>query len=206
MHPHRTVAASLGVALTLALPLIVSSVPGCRRTFTTTPQVIAMQWVDAWNARDRGALLSLFDEDAIFWWPTMNLPVRGKKAIDAQLKTLWGGWAEVEMHRNDLFLDVAGEKIAIDWTLAFRDTRTGRPVRLAGVDMLQVHNGLVTGERGIFNTCDLLQQLQPPSPAPAAPVRPLLPRAVPPGPPTPPSAAPFAPAQPAVPTSPAPRP
>jgi ketosteroid isomerase-like protein len=170
---RRRVVHALG--LTLALALLASDMAGCRRSgaLPATPEGIVVRWIDAWNSKDSHALLSLFDEDAIFWWPSMALPIRGKKEIERYITNLWAGWAEIEMHHNTTLRNDEDGKVAIDWTLTFRDVRSGRPVRLQGVDLLQVRNGVVTGERGIFNACDLLQQMKPvPTPgavpAPAA--------------------------------------
>jgi ketosteroid isomerase-like protein len=140
------------------------------------PSVLAdvgRQWVDAWAHHRRDVLVSLYDVDVIFSWPTMKEPRRGKHDALQYLTLLWDRWADMELEANSIFVDEDGGKVAIDWVLAAKDSKSGNPIRLEGVDILQIRNGVITADRGIFDGCWLLaQENTAPTPEAAAPAPP----------------------------------
>lgn len=154
--------AATRVAVGCAMLSLFEAVSACGRGVSEPKPLAAVgkRWVDAWSRQQRPELLALFDPDVIVWWPIMGMPMRGTKEVDKSFQSLWGGWSAVQLHSNGILVDDDAGKVAIDWTLTFTDTNTGNPVQLEGVEILQVRNGVVTADRGIFNTCSLLAQLR----------------------------------------------
>jgi hypothetical protein len=143
-----------------ALALVVITLTSCEpRSHEQTLRSVADRWVRAWNDRDLTALMALFDRDISLRWPSMEQPLFGKDAAARQISLLWSGWSGFELHRNAVFVEPRRDTVAIEWVLIGTAT-TGKPVRLEGFEILRVRDRLITVDRGIFDTCNLIRQLK----------------------------------------------
>jgi ketosteroid isomerase-like protein len=163
---------------TSVLLLLLSLCVACGRDTSSRSLVkVGKRWVAAWNERDPGTLLSLFDEDVVLWLPGMREQVHGKAAARTELESLWSARSDMQLHDNAIFVDDAAGKVAIDWSVEFKAMGT-KLVQMYGVEILHVQKGMITTDRSVYNACDILAQLN-------APVQPAAGET----PPTPPAAA-----------------
>ena len=162
-------ASCLGVLL-----VCLAVLPGCREAPDNSEALTALgqRWVDAWNRREPAPFLALFDEDLLFWAPPLKAPMRGKRDVARYLPSMWNGWSQMQLRPNAILTDQAAGKIAIDWTLIATDARTQNRVQLDGAEILQVRNGVLVSDHGIYNACSLLAQLSATPPKGAEPSEP----------------------------------
>jgi len=135
---------------------------------------VGEQWIRAWSGRQHREVLALYDEDVTFRWPTLKKPLRGKSEVAKYLQVLWSSWSQMELSSSTIFVDEGAGRVAIDWTMTAYDAQTANPIQLQGVEILQIRNGIITFDRGVFDGCSLLAQARatPPSgtPVPRTPV------------------------------------
>ncbi len=129
-------------------------------TPATSLREVGQRWAAGWSEERPATLVSLFDRDAVLWWPTAKTPIRGHEAIAAHLQSLWDSWEKKELRSTAVLEDPVSGKVAVAWTLAFRDHASTNPVQLSGVDILEVHNGVITVDHGVFDSCALLSQVR----------------------------------------------
>lgn len=110
-----------------------------------TPKEVLNKWVDAFNASDVDAIVSLYHEDAINH-QVANTPVEGKAAIKAMFEAEFTT-AEMTCIVESIFED--GQWAILEW----RD-----PLGLRGCGFFRVIHGKIVFQRGYWDKLSFLRQ------------------------------------------------
>jgi steroid delta-isomerase-like uncharacterized protein len=123
----------------------------------------AKQYLDAWNAHDAEAIINTFAPGGSY-----SDPATGEitsNAIGANAKRLWSSFPDLSFETVNLVEAGPGQVVA-EWIMKGTNTGpfnglppTGRPISLAGVDIMEIGSHGIQSIKGYFDTRTLAEQL-----------------------------------------------
>jgi steroid delta-isomerase-like uncharacterized protein len=129
----------------------------------------ADRWQKAWNSRDPDQVTALCTDDVVWDDPMTEQPERGHQAVAEYLCTVWRAFPDLEFTWPEgPFASFHGIKLALHWSVTGTMTGpmdppgfapTGRRIRLDGVDLLEIREGLCSNYQGFFDTQAVAQQV-----------------------------------------------
>lgn len=91
--------------------------------------------------KDINKLMNLFTEDATYEIPQFKLYYSGKDAIRAFMKS---EFARIEDYScKKLFVCEQGGNLAVEWSVHYRDNKSGETFDDRGVTLIRAKNGLI---------------------------------------------------------------
>ena len=114
------------------------------------------RWRAAWNSREPDRILSLCTDDVEWDDPVFTPPLHGREPVRDYLRSMFTAFPDLELVLAEPFESSAGDRLAVYWDregtmlerLAPRGLDpTGQRVAFDGVDVLDLHNGLVRAVR-----------------------------------------------------------
>lgn len=125
---------------------------------------LTKSYLDAWNAHDADALVATFTPSGTYSDPTTNGPLSGA-AIGAYAQSLWDAFPDLSFELRS-HGRIADDKVVAEWTMRGTNTGpfagmppTGQPVRLPGIDVLQIEAGGIASVVGYFDSRAVPEQL-----------------------------------------------
>ena len=125
------------------------------------------QWVEAFNAHNVAAIVSLYTEDAELFDSGMKHARRGRDEIER-----WFRWRFSSM--SSLTYTLSGQvfleegQAVVTWTTSGLGPRLlgqawlSRPFQVDGVSVFMLRNGLIHKQRGYYDHLSALEQILPP--------------------------------------------
>ncbi|MGE0410151.1 MAG: nuclear transport factor 2 family protein [Amphiplicatus sp.] len=92
----------------------------------------------AWESQHAAAFISLFAEDALYYWTPFDKPKKGRGEIAAAFAAAVGSQREIEFGARILYVEA--QLGAAHWSCAFTRPKTGKRVHLDGVLVVQFND------------------------------------------------------------------
>lgn len=135
------------------------SQPGLQRTLVN-------QWIEAFNAHDVPAIVSLYTDNAELYDSGMKHPRHGRTEIEQWFTTRFQTMPSIRYTpASQLFTET---QAAVTWTASGRSPRLlgqawlSRPFQVDGVSIFNLQDGRIQRQRGYYDHLSTLEQILPP--------------------------------------------
>jgi ketosteroid isomerase-like protein len=136
----------------------------------TDAEVVTLQLLDAWNARDLDRYVAMLAEDVEWYDPAMpNPPARGRAAVRAFSEAVLRAFPDFRYEvLGPLCVSADGTRCAVHWRITATHLApltppgyapTGRTMRQEGIDLLEVRGTQVTRILTSFDVIAAAEQL-----------------------------------------------
>jgi steroid delta-isomerase-like uncharacterized protein len=137
-----------------------------RQNFAPDDSIVS-QWIEAFNAHDVTAIVSLYQDDAELFDSGMKRPRRGRGEIISWFTWRFSSMPSISYTPHEQQVREDGQ-IVVRWIA--RGTgprfsqagRTARPFQVDGESCFTLHNGLIARQRGTYDHLSVLRQIIPP--------------------------------------------
>jgi steroid delta-isomerase-like uncharacterized protein len=125
------------------------------------------QWIEAFNAHNVGAIVSLYTEDAELFDSGMKHPRRGRDEIEHWFRQRFSSMPSITYTPSEQVFMEDGQAM-VTWTTSGRIPRLlgltwlSRPFQVDGVSVFTLRNGLIYKQRGYYDHLSALEQILPP--------------------------------------------
>jgi uncharacterized protein (TIGR02246 family) len=122
------------IPLLLAVVLALASVPVLAASDVEALKALDQEFAGAFTARDTGAIMAYYADDAVVMDPGPSLWIKGRDEIRKSFEGFFGGIDTVQFTIHDVTYKIDGA-VAYGyglWDLSFKDTKTGKPVMMKG--------------------------------------------------------------------------
>jgi uncharacterized protein (TIGR02246 family) len=120
-------------------------------------RLLTVQWNDAWNSRDSSKLVDLFSDSGTYYEPALGSdPVPGRAGIVDAAKKTWADWPKAKFEAQTIIVDPP--RVVLEWS-STAEHKSGKQVRLQGVDLLEWDGKKVAACRCYFDVHSRNQQL-----------------------------------------------
>jgi steroid delta-isomerase-like uncharacterized protein len=129
----------------------------------------ADRWQRAWNTRVPEQVTALCTEEVVWNDPLTDRPEHGRAAVADYLRSVWRAFPDLAFTWPEgPYASFDGVKLALHWRVSGTMlgpmdppgfAPTGRPVRLEGVDLLEIEDGLVCAYQGFFDRQSVARQV-----------------------------------------------
>ena len=129
------------------------------------PLHVARAWIAAFNAHDVAALVALYAPQAELFDAGMKRRRRGREEIEDWFTRRFAALPEIAYTPADEI--VAGETVAITWTVSGRTPRLlglrwlARPFAVDGVSIFHLHDGQIARQRGYYDHLAVVERALP---------------------------------------------
>ena len=125
------------------------------------------QWIEAFNAHNVGAIVSLYTEDAELFDSGMKHPRCGRDEIEHWFRQRFSSMPSITYTLSGpVFME--DRQAVVTWTTSGRSPRLlgliwlSRPFQVDGVSVFTLRNGLIYKQRGYYDHLSVLEQILPP--------------------------------------------
>jgi steroid delta-isomerase-like uncharacterized protein len=129
-------------------------------------RTLVHRWIEAFNAHDVSAIVSLYADNAELYDSGMKHPRRGRAEIEQWFTTRFQTMPSITYTpASQLFTET---QAAITWTVRGRSPRLlglawlSRPFQVAGVSIFTLQDGRIQRQRGYYDHLSTLEQILPP--------------------------------------------
>ena len=129
-------------------------------------------WVEAFNAHDAAAIVSLYTGDAELFDSGMKRPRHGRKEIERWFTNRFQSMPSLAYipiyHLFPLYQLYDEAQAAVTWTASGKTPRLlrlawfSRPFQVDGVSIFMFDDGLIQRQRGYYDHLSVLEQILPP--------------------------------------------
>ncbi len=123
----------------------------------------ARQYLDAWNARDAGAIVRTFAAEGTYRDPTTG--ALSGDAIGANAQRLWSAFPDLAFDIANV-VEVGAGRVIAEWIMRGTNTgvfqglpATGRPISVPGVDVIELGADGITTVTGYFDSRAIPERL-----------------------------------------------
>lgn len=126
---------------------------------------IARAWIAAFNAHDVTAIVALYAPKAELYDAGMKRVRRGVQEIEGWFTQRFRSLPEISYTPSDEI--IAGERVAITWTVRGRTPRLlgqhwlARPFAVDGVSVFFIQNGRIVRQRGYYDHLAVVERALP---------------------------------------------
>jgi steroid delta-isomerase-like uncharacterized protein len=124
-------------------------------------------WVEAFNAHNVAAIVSLYTEDAELFDSGMKHPRRGRDEIEQWFRQRFSSMPSITYTPSGLVF-IEDRQAVVTWTTSGRIPRLlglrwlSRPFQVDGVSVFMLRNGLIYKQHGYYDHLSVLEQILPP--------------------------------------------
>ena len=136
----------------------------------TDAEVVTLQLLDAWNARDLDRYVAMLSEDVEWYDPAMpQPPARGRAAVQAFSESVLRAFPDFSYEvLGPICVSADGTHSAVHWRITATHTAplsppgyapTGRTMRQEGIDLLEIRGGRVARILTCFDAIAAAEQV-----------------------------------------------
>lgn len=135
-------------------------------TVGTMNAAIVNRWIEAFNAHDVAAIVSLYARDAELFDTGMKRPRRGRREIEQWFTTRFRTMPTITYTPSTHLF--SGEQAAVTWTASGHTPRLlglswlSRPFQTDGVSIFTLRDDLILQQRGYYDHFGVIQHAFPP--------------------------------------------